>query len=105
MSLFKAREWWSYNSSAGPEELYSSYSVIVAPFKHLTGSHTCLIVTGSLTGIVRIFNPAVRQHHQPDDHENLASNKDTTSSPNDDLLLEINLKSPVLEVEVGQFSR
>ena len=67
MSLFKTKEWWSYDSGAGPEELYSSNSLAIHPFKQLTGTNSNLIITGSLTGIVRIFNPALRSNVQSDE--------------------------------------
>lgn len=108
MSLFKTKEWWSYDSGAGPEELYSSNSLAIHPFKHLTGTNTNLIITGSLTGIVRIFNPAVSNvHHDGDAKESEKHIKgQSESSPSSVyLLLEANLKSPILEIEVGQFSR
>ena len=107
MSLFKTKEWWSYDSGAGPEELYSSNSLAIHSFKHLTGTNSNLIITGSLTGIVRIFNPAIRGDVK-DKGAGKRSNKNhlnSSSSSSADLLLEANLKSPILEVEVGQFSR
>ena len=105
MSLFKTKEWWSYDSGAGPEELYSSNSLAIHPFKQLTGTNSNLIITGSLTGIVRIFNPALRSNVQSDENNknNIKSQRNTSSSV--DLLLEANLKSPILEIEVGQLSR
>ena len=107
MSLFKTKEWWSYDSGAGPEELYSSNSLAIHPFKHLAGTNSNLIITGSLTGIVRIFNPALRnkvKNEGTDETKNeLRGNPSASSSV--DLLLEANLKSPILEIEVGQLSR
>lgn len=105
MSLFKTKEWWSYDSGAGPEELYSSNSLAIHPFKHLTGTNSNLIITGSLTGILRIFNPALRSNVKNDENNknNIKSQRNTSSSV--DLLLEANLKSPILEIEVGQLSR
>ena len=107
MSLFKTKEWWSYDSGAGPEELYSSNSLAIHPFKHLTGTNSNLIVTGSLTGIVRIFNPALSNKVKSEDSDKgkneLQGNPSSSSSV--DLLLEANLKSPILEIEVGQLSR
>ena len=107
MSLFKTKEWWSYNSGAGPEELYSSNSLAVHPFKHLTGTNSNLIITGSLTGIVRIFNPALRGNvgKEEADKSKNDSKRNPSSSTSIDLLLEANLKSPILEIEVGQLSR
>ena len=107
MSLFKTKEWWTYDSGgAATEELYSSNSLAIHPFKHLTGSSTNLIITGSLTGIVRIFNPASRKTNVKNEEQgqnDKGHSNDTSSSA--DLLLEANLKSPILEVEVGLFSR
>ena len=107
MSLFKTKEWWSYDSGAGPEELYSSNSLAIHPFKHLTGTNSNLIITGSLTGIVRIFNPAlsnkVKNEGKDETKNELQGNSSSSSSV--DLLLEANLKSPILEIEVGQLSR
>ena len=105
MSLFKSKEWWSFDSGAGPEELYSSNSLAIHPFKHLTGTNTNLIITGSLTGVVRIFNPAL-QSGGTNKKENEKHDKNLPDNPSlADLLLEANLKSPILEIEVGQFSR
>ena len=105
MSLFKTREWWTYNSGAGPEELYSSNSLAIHTFKHLTGNNTNLIITGSLTGVVRIFNPALQAQSSRSSNEKEDRTERLNSSSSQDLLLEANLKSPVLEIEVGQFSR
>ena len=107
MSLFKTKEWWSYDSGAGPEELYSSNSLAIHPFKHLTGTNSNLIITGSLTGIVRIFNPALRGNVKDEgaNKKNNESKLNPSSSSSEVLLLEANLKSPILEVEVGQLSR
>ena len=102
MSLFKTREWWAYDSGAGPEELYSSNSLAIQPFKHLTGNNTNLVITGSLTGVLRIFNPALRNISSNDKDDQGKKGKPNSSV---DLLLEANLKSPILEIEVGQFSR
>ena len=107
MSLFKTKEWWSYDSGAGPEELYSSNSLAIHPFKHLTGTNSNLIITGSLTGIVRIFNPALRGNVKDEgtNKKNNESQINPSSSSSEVLLLEANLKSPILEIEVGQLSR
>lgn len=108
MSLFKTKEWWSYASGAGPEELYSSNSLAIHPFKNLTGTNTNLIITGSLTGIVRIFNPALTNENNDDDakeNEKQTKGQSESSASSVCLLLEANLKSPILEIEVGQFSR
>ena len=108
MSLFKTKEWWSYDSGAGPEELYSSNSLAIHPFKDLTGTNTNLIITGSLTGVVRIFNPALRNvnnDEQGTENEKHIKGQSESSPSSVYLLLEANLKSPILEIEVGQFSR
>ena len=106
MSLFKTREWWTYDSGAGPEELYSSNSLAIYPFKHLTGNNTNLVITGSLTGVVRIFNPALRSiNSNGDDTDDQGTTGQSNASSSVDLLLEANLKSPILEIRGGQFSR
>ena len=106
MSLFKTREWWRYDSGSGSEELYSSNSLAIQPFKHLTGNNTNLIITGSLTGVLRIFNPAFRIRGKVDNAKDEGTTGQSNSSSSSvDLLLEANLKSPILEIEVGQFSR
>ena len=105
MSLFKTKEWWSYDSGGSPDDLYSSNSLAIHPFKHLTGSNTSLVITGSLKGIVRIFNPALRCASSDDETNKQDLKGSSKSSSSVDLLLEANLKSPILEIEVGQFSR
>ena len=83
MSLFKTKEWWSYTPDS-PKEPHSPKGLVVASFGGVGASHSSVIVTGSLSGTVRIFDPTLGQNS---------------------VLLEAKLPNPVLELEVGQFSR
>ena len=81
MSLFHSREWWSHK----PE-----YPSECSPTSFLTcnidedPSNTEKLITGSFTGHLRIFSPS--------------------SPPKlEDLLLEVNLDDPILQLEVGRF--
>ena len=92
MSLFKTRELWSVTNP--PNETYASRSLALYPSENLVECKfkTDLILTASLEGILRMYNVI------------LHPNEDANSTANN-LLLETNLKLPILQVAVGNFSR
>ena len=81
MSLFHSKEWWSHKAEC-PSEC-SPASLVVANLAS-DPSNADQLITGSFTGHLRIFSP---------------------SSPSklEDLLLEVQLDEPILQVEVGRF--
>jgi hypothetical protein len=92
MSLFKTREWWSLDLSS--PEVFSPDCFRLAKFKKLTGRDTDLVLTGSLSGNIRIFNP------YPVPNET----SDQSSGP-ENLILETNLGKPILQISTGRLSR
>jgi hypothetical protein len=92
MSLFKTREWWSIDLNTN--ELFSPESFRLAQFKHLTGKDTDLIITGSLSGNIRIYNPYPVQIEGSDQ-----------LSGAENLILETNLGKPILQLSTGRLSR
>ena len=66
----------------------------LAKFKKLTGKDSDLILTGSLSGNIRIYNPYPVQNE----------GSDQTSGP-ENLILETNLGKPILHIETGRLSR
>ena len=92
MSLFKTREWWSVDSSH--PEIFSPDAFKVARFKKLTGRESDLILTGSLSGNIRIFNP----------YPVYTEGSEQTFGP-ENLILETNLGKPILHISTGRLSR
>ncbi|NWH82638.1 PTHB1 protein, partial [Piaya cayana] len=86
MSLFKARDWWS--TVLGEKEEFDQGSLCVADVDN-SGSGQDKIIVGSYMGYLRIFNP---HPVKPGDEV----------QP-EDLLLEVQLREPILQVEVGKF--
>ncbi|NXF90444.1 PTHB1 protein, partial [Eubucco bourcierii] len=86
MSLFKARDWWS--TVLGENEEFDQGCLCVADVDN-SGSGQDKIIVGSYMGYLRIFNP---HPVKPGDGAQL-----------EDLLLEVQLKEPILQVEVGKF--
>ncbi|XP_056338909.1 protein PTHB1 isoform X2 [Oenanthe melanoleuca] len=86
MSLFKARDWWS--TILGEKEEFDQGCLCVADVDN-SGSGQDKIVVGSYKGYLRIFNP---HPVKPGDEV----------QP-EDLLLEVQLREPILQVEVGKF--
>ncbi|XP_028409077.1 protein PTHB1-like [Dendronephthya gigantea] len=82
MSLFKARDWWS--TWAGSEEDFDLGCLCVANIDNDTTSSDKIIV-GSYHGILRIFMPR------------------TAEFKPEDLMLEIQMTQPILQVEAGYF--
>jgi Bardet-Biedl syndrome 9 protein len=85
MSLFKSRELWS--TLCGKDESYDFGCMAVADL--LSQGFDCLIV-GSQNGLLRIFLP------KPETEIDAAGYRAT------DLLIEMQLSNPVLQVTVGK---
>ena len=90
MSLFKTREWWSLDLNS--QEIFSPECFRLAKFKKITGKETDLVITGSLSGNIRIYNPF------PVQNENQISGAEN-------LILETNLGKPILSISTGRLSR
>ncbi|NXJ84039.1 PTHB1 protein, partial [Trogon melanurus] len=86
MSLFKARDWWS--TILGEKEEFDQGCLCVADVDN-SGSGQDKIIVGSHMGYLRIFNP-----HPVKPEEGVRP---------EDLLLEVQLREPILQVEVGKF--
>ncbi|NWZ59232.1 PTHB1 protein, partial [Haliaeetus albicilla] len=86
MSLFKARDWWS--TILGEKEEFDQGCLCVADVDN-SGSGQDKIIVASYMGYLRIFNP---QPVKPGD-----------GVQPEDLLLEVQLREPILQVEVGKF--
>ncbi|KAF6301482.1 Bardet-Biedl syndrome 9 [Rhinolophus ferrumequinum] len=86
MSLFKARDWWS--TVLGEKEEFDQGCLCLADVDN-TGSGRDKIIVGSFMGYLRIFNP-----HPV---------KTGDGAQAEDLLLEMHLRDPILQVEVGKF--
>ncbi|XP_031201495.1 protein PTHB1 isoform X2 [Mastomys coucha] len=86
MSLFKARDWWS--TVLGEKEEFDQGCLCLADVDN-SGNGQDKIIVGSFMGYLRIFNPH--------------SVKTGGGPQAEDLLLEVHLRDPVLQVEVGKF--
>ncbi|XP_064911224.1 protein PTHB1 isoform X3 [Columba livia] len=86
MSLFKARDWWS--TILGEKEEFDQGCLCVGDVDN-SGSGQDKIIVGSYMGYLRIFNP---HPVKPGD-----------GVQPEDLLLEVQLREPILQVEVGKF--
>uniref|UniRef100_A0A8D0E015 Bardet-Biedl syndrome 9 n=1 Tax=Salvator merianae TaxID=96440 RepID=A0A8D0E015_SALMN len=86
MSLFKARDWWS--TIVGNSEEFDQGCLCVANVDNNNNGEDKIIV-GSYTGFLRIYNP---HPMKPGD-----------AMQPEDLLLEVQLPEPILQVEVGKF--
>nr|XP_034985952.1 protein PTHB1 isoform X1 [Zootoca vivipara] len=86
MSLFKARDWWS--TVVGNKEEFDQGCLCVANVDNSSSGQDKIIV-GSYTGFLRIYNP---HPIKPGD-----------AVQAEDLLLEVQLPEPILQVEVGKF--
>ncbi|XP_058039838.1 protein PTHB1 isoform X3 [Ahaetulla prasina] len=86
MSLFKAREWWS--TIVGNKEEFDQGCLCVANVDNSSSAQDKIIV-GSYMGFLRIYNP----HPIKPGHTMQA----------EDMLLEVQLCEPILQVEVGKF--
>uniref|UniRef100_A0AAY4A8C9 Bardet-Biedl syndrome 9 n=1 Tax=Denticeps clupeoides TaxID=299321 RepID=A0AAY4A8C9_9TELE len=86
MSLFKARDWWA--TTLGNGEEFDQGCLCVADVDN-SGSGYDKIVVGSYMGMLRIFSPHPSKPGEP--------------AEADSQLLEVHLKEPVIQVEVGKF--
>ncbi|EHA97504.1 Protein PTHB1 [Heterocephalus glaber] len=86
MSLFKARDWWS--TVLGEKEEYDQGCLCLADVDNSENGQDKIIV-GSFMGYLRIFNPRPV--------------KTGDGAQAEDLLLEVHLRDPILQVEVGKF--
>ncbi|XP_069870360.1 protein PTHB1 isoform X2 [Dipodomys merriami] len=86
MSLFKARDWWS--TVLGEKEEFDQGCLCLADVDN-SGNGQDKIIVGSFMGYLRIFNP----HPM----------KMGDGAQPEDLLLEVHLREPILQVEVGKF--
>ena len=97
MSLFKTKEIWTQSNHT--EENFSVKSLAFFPSTDLISNspYTDLIVTTSLSGVLRLYN--VSPNFSNEDVE-----QQTDAAPNS-LLLETSLEMPILQIDVGKFSR
>ena len=97
MSLFKTKEIWTQSNHT--EENFSVKSLAFFPSTDLISNspYTDLIVTSSLSGVLRLYN--VSPNFSNEDVE-----QQTDAAPNS-LLLETSLEMPILQIDVGKFSR
>ncbi|XP_076976209.1 protein PTHB1 isoform X3 [Tamandua tetradactyla] len=86
MSLFKSRDWWS--TVLGEKEEFDQGCLCLADVDN-SGNGQDKIIVGSFMGYLRIFNP----HPVKTGEEAQA----------EDMLLEVHLRDPILQVEVGKF--
>ncbi|XP_059829564.1 protein PTHB1 isoform X1 [Hypanus sabinus] len=84
MSLFKARDWWS--TSVGEQEEFDQGCLCVA---NVDNTESDKIIIGSYQGILRIYSP------EP--------SKPGAALQPEELILEVQLQDPILQVEVGKF--
>jgi len=83
MSLFQAREWWSTWCGSADEE-FDQGSLCIANIDN-SASRLDKIIVGSLNGVLRIFVPKAGEFRP------------------DNLMLEVQLSQPILQVEAGKF--
>jgi hypothetical protein len=86
MSLFKARDLWS--AQCGEDETFDRACIITANL----GSRHDKIIVGSHSGYLRVFEPSF---------ERLEDGKMTGYKPTN-LLIEMLLPQPVLQISVGR---
>uniref|UniRef100_A0A8K9XE68 Bardet-Biedl syndrome 9 n=1 Tax=Oncorhynchus mykiss TaxID=8022 RepID=A0A8K9XE68_ONCMY len=86
MSLFKARDWWA--AVLGEGEEFDQGCLCVGDVDN-SGSGHDKIVVGSYMGMLRVFSPHPAKPGEP--------------SPAHSQLLEVQLRDPVIQVEVGKF--
>ena len=86
MSLFQAQEWWSEKSSLDHE--FAHGAMCLSPFNG-SGGKSNLVVVGSLGGNLRIYHPKAAQEQG--------------TAESNDLLHEVELDQPILQVESGRF--
>lgn len=87
MSLFKVRDLWS--TKCGKDEIFDQGSLLVA---NISGDGGENIIVGSHSGCLRIFNPQL--DFESGNHEQFKPI---------DLLIEVQLEQPILQLAVGKF--
>jgi hypothetical protein len=86
MSLFKARDLWS--AQCGEDETFDRACIVTASL----GSRYDKIIVGSHSGYLRVFQPSIVRLED----DNTVGYKPT------DLLIEMHLPQPVLQICVGK---
>ncbi|XP_062322172.1 protein PTHB1 [Osmerus eperlanus] len=86
MSLFKARDWWA--TVLGEGEEFDQGCLCVGDVDNSGTGHDKVVV-GSYMGVLRVFSPH--------------ASKPGEASKADAQLLEVQLRDPVIQVEVGKF--
>lgn len=82
MSLFRLKEWWSAGQGAGDEEFDQGSLAVGA----VDGGRRAQLVTGSYSGLLRVFQPRGRGYDPADQ------------------LLEQRLAAPILQLAVGRYA-
>ena len=82
MSLFRTREWWS--TKIGEDEEFDGGSLVAGNAGN-ESEENMKVVTGSLQGVLRVHYPAKADFRV------------------EDLLLEQDLRAPILQVSIGSF--
>ncbi|XP_011207326.2 protein PTHB1 [Bactrocera dorsalis] len=93
MSLFNVCNWW-HTQCSDLEENYDVASLLCARFG-LDDNEKDYVVVGSHSGNLSIFNPRLEQNRHIEDGNAFRPT---------DLLLEVNLKQPILGIYAGRFS-
>lgn len=86
MSLFKAREFWSFNDDT--EESYDQNCLHISRLN----TESDYIITGSHSGILRIFKPS----------SELNEDNNISGYTPSDLVLETLLQDPILQLKSGK---
>ncbi|XP_076136342.1 protein PTHB1 [Alosa pseudoharengus] len=86
MSLFKARDWWA--TVLGEGEEFDQGCLCVGDVDN-SGTGFDKVVVGSYMGMLRIFSPHLSKPGEP--------------SEADAQLLEVHLRDPIIQVELGKF--
>ncbi len=119
MSLFKTKELWSVSLNNDQEENFTSHSMTFLRSNHVipNSKPADLIVTASLEGKKATLSSKVKMLHYmsflsiignlrvyhvvPNSTEAIAEETSTASN----LIVETDLKMPVLQIEAGNFSK
>lgn len=96
MSLFKTRDLWSTSLD---NDLFDLGCLKVANIGANKKNH-CSIITGSYNGYLRIYNPNFAIGA-----ENTANQLQSSSFRAHDLICELALSAPIVQIETGKFVR
>lgn len=94
MSLFKTRDLWSTSLD---NDLFDLGCLKVANVSANKKNH-CSIITGSYNGFLRIYNPTFGT-------DDSSSKTSQSSFRAHDLVCELALSAPIIQVETGKFVR